>query len=407
MLADGTTNNRIQSLPGVTPTYDSNGNLTSDGTHTASWDAEGNPVQIDATAETYDALGRMVEFGSANKAVVYSPTGGKLALMTGQTLTKAFVPLPGGATAVYTSAGIAYYRHADWLGSSRVASTPSRTKYYDAAYAPYGENYAGSGTTDLSFTGQNQDAVAGFYDFWFRKYNPVHGRWVSPDPAGISATASANPQTWNRYAYVLNNPLAMVDPLGLCVIDGMEYQDNDWACSWLGGGGGGGGGSAGGGGGSFVAVYVPGYYQMYGTNDDIYLEWVDPTWSYVYIPGNIGSPPGLQKSGDMVGGGGNPANNTPQNTQQQAHSCSQQASAAAAPYFNALKWPSANTITGGAVLGGVAKIATKSTPIGVVVSFLSIFRDDIGAAVNGTVVYVVTHEVCATVNGPAGPPASY
>jgi hypothetical protein len=37
--------------------------------------------------------------------VVYAPTGDKLALMNGQTLQKAFLPLPGKATAVYTSSG--------------------------------------------------------------------------------------------------------------------------------------------------------------------------------------------------------------------------------------------------------------------------------------------------------------
>ena len=262
VLANGTTNNRIQSLPGVLPTYDSNGNLTSDGTHTSSWDAEGNPVQLDTSAITYDALGRMVEFGSSHTAVVYSPTGGKLALMSGQSLSKAFVPLPGGATVVYTTSGIAYYRHPDWLGSSRVASTPSQTKYYDVAYAPYGEGYAGSGTTDLSFTGQNQDADSGFYDFMFRKYNPVHGRWISPDPAGMAAVDPMNPQSWNRYAYVLNSPESYTDPLGLCAFSYL-YQDNKGTIHFFcldpvvvsmpgfgppdqtgGGGGGGGGGGA-------------------------------------------------------------------------------------------------------------------------------------------------------------------
>ncbi|MGD0446614.1 MAG: RHS repeat-associated core domain-containing protein, partial [Edaphobacter sp.] len=41
------------------------------------------------------------------------------------------------------------------------------------------------------------------------------GRWISPDPLGVGAMRNTNPQSWNRYAYVLNNPLAMVDPLGL------------------------------------------------------------------------------------------------------------------------------------------------------------------------------------------------
>ena len=89
-------------------------------------------MSVDSTAGslTYDALGRMVEQNRSGvyKQIVYAPTGGKLALMNGQTLSKAFVPLPAGATAVYTSSGLAYYRHSDWLGSSRLATTPSRTK---------------------------------------------------------------------------------------------------------------------------------------------------------------------------------------------------------------------------------------------------------------------------------------
>lgn len=106
--------------------------------------------------------------------------------------------------------------HADWLGSARFASTPSRTKYFDVAYAPYGEDYADSGTTDLNFTGQNQDTVSGLYDFMFREYHPVSGRWIQPDPAGVAAANPANPQSWNRYAYVANSPLDSLDPLEEC-----------------------------------------------------------------------------------------------------------------------------------------------------------------------------------------------
>jgi len=211
--------NGFQTVPGGTPTYDANGNLTNDLSHTYSWDAEGKALTIDGSTVglTYDALGRMVEQarGAAYTEIVYGPGGGKLALMNGQTLSKAFISLPGGATAVYTASGLAYYRHADWLGSARLASTPSRGVYYDGAYAPYGESYAESGTTDRSFTGQNQDTVAGLYDFMFRQYHAVQGRWVSPDPAGLAAVNPGSPQSWNRYTYVSNNPLGLTDPLGL------------------------------------------------------------------------------------------------------------------------------------------------------------------------------------------------
>src|ERR1700730_1856538 len=135
-------------------------------------------------------------------------------IMNGQAPpVKSFVPLPAGGTAIYSATGV-YYHPPDHLGSSRLISTSNRTMSYDGAYAPFGEPYAQAGTSDLSFTGQNQDTVGGLYDFPAREYS-IQGRWPSPDPAGLAAVDPTNPQSWNRYTYVLNNPLALVDPLGL------------------------------------------------------------------------------------------------------------------------------------------------------------------------------------------------
>ncbi|MGB6899702.1 MAG: RHS repeat-associated core domain-containing protein [Candidatus Acidiferrum sp.] len=210
--------NRISTVGGTSATYDANGNSLYDTFRTFSWDADSNPITIGSVTLTYDAFDRMVEqsVASTHSEIVYGPAGVKLALMNGTTLTKAFVPLPGGDTAVYTSSGLAYYRHTDHLGSSRFASTPTQTRYADLAYSPFGEPYAQSGAIDPSFTGQNQDTTAGLYDFLFREQDPNQARWTSPDPAGISAVVPANPQTWNRYAYVANMPLDEIDPLGLC-----------------------------------------------------------------------------------------------------------------------------------------------------------------------------------------------
>jgi len=213
--------NRFATIPGTTPSYDSNGNVSSDGSHTYAWDANGNSTSIDGVSLTFDALDRLVEQNRSGSytQIVYGPTGGKLALMSGQTLQKAFIPLPGQATAVYTSSGLDHYRHSDWLGSARLTSSPSRTVVSTTAYAPFGEPYAQSGTADLSFTGMNPDTVSSDYDFLAREYS-IQGRWPSPDPAGLAAVNPANPQSWNRYSYVINNPLALVDPLGLDYCDG-------------------------------------------------------------------------------------------------------------------------------------------------------------------------------------------
>jgi RHS repeat-associated protein len=267
--------NRITSTPF---TYNNNnGDMTADNNHAYGWDTENKLTGIDTGTSSgacivYDALGRAVEEdkGSAcatsptsSTEIVYSPSGAKLALMNGSTLVKGFVSLPGGVQAVYNSSGLQYYRHPDWLGSSRLATTTSRTSYYDVAYAPFGEPYAGSGTQDLSFTGQNQDTesstvpggAGGLYDFLYREHTPVQGRWLSPDPSGLAAVNPADPQSWNRYAYVGNRPLNSVDALGLfdpvCGLFCPVPCDPsiEPGCTPAGGGGGGEPGGAGGGGG--------------------------------------------------------------------------------------------------------------------------------------------------------------
>src|SRR5712671_798499 len=47
---------------------------------------------------------------------------------------------------LYSATALLYYGHPDHLGSTRFASTPSRTMYFDGAYAPFGEPYAQSRT---------------------------------------------------------------------------------------------------------------------------------------------------------------------------------------------------------------------------------------------------------------------
>jgi len=227
-FSNGADTNQFYSIPGVSVAYDNDGNLLADNLNTYTWDPNwGNPVSSNSTNLIYDALGQMVEqqHGSTYTQILYSPVG-KTALMSGQTLTKAFAYLPGEATAIYNSTGLAYYRHTDWLGSSRLTSTASRTVYSDLAYAPFGEQYAESGTADASFTGQNSDTVSSLYDFSFREHSPSQGRWISPDPAGFAAADPTNPQSWNRYSYVYNFTNSLTDPSGLCTIFVGGVKDN-------------------------------------------------------------------------------------------------------------------------------------------------------------------------------------
>ena len=161
-----------------TPTYDANGNQTSATPATLTWNALNQPITVNSTSATYDALGRMVEkgVGSTYTQFVYNPDGTSLAVYSGG-LTKGTISLPGGSTAVYNASGLNYIRHKDWLGSSRLATTWAHAVYSKEAYAPFGETYNEAGTADRSFTGQDQNVVTnsggtGVYDYLFRKYDP-------------------------------------------------------------------------------------------------------------------------------------------------------------------------------------------------------------------------------------------
>lgn len=222
LLANGNTNNQEQTVGSCAPTYDGRGNLTKDCTFstpaTYTWDIYGNPTSLKGVNLTYDALDREVQVGTTAE-IIYSPLG-KLGIMNGQAAATIRIPLPGGSTAelIGPTAGINHILHPDWLGSVRISSLfHDRSEQYDIAYGPFGESYDGT-SGDLDFTGSLQDTLSGLYDFSYRYYNPVQGRWISADPSALSSVDPTNPQSWNRYAYVLNNPLGAVDPLGLdCV----------------------------------------------------------------------------------------------------------------------------------------------------------------------------------------------
>src|SRR5262249_44422488 len=69
--------------------------------------------------------------------------------------------------------------------------------------------------TTRGFTGQEELADAGLVHLNGRVYDPVVGRVMSADPM---VPDPMNGQAWNRYSYVINNPLAFTDPNGYCFL---------------------------------------------------------------------------------------------------------------------------------------------------------------------------------------------
>ena len=227
-------------------TYDSDGNVTNDGNNVYGWDvfsklkwtaSSGTPnCGSSGMCVTYDAFGRIVERsqGTTWYEQWITPSGGT-AWMSGTTPVFAFWPAPSGGTVLIGVNGAAYnYIHKDWLGSARITSNlSSHVITRDQAYSPYGELYDSFGSGGSQYTGfagtHGNDDYPEMWDTPNRELSIV-GRWISPDPLGLGAAIPANPQSWNRYTYVINNPLAMTDPLGLCL-------DNDKTTCFASGGG--------------------------------------------------------------------------------------------------------------------------------------------------------------------------
>lgn len=110
---------------------------------------------------------------------------------------------------------LAYY-HPDFMGNGILGTSFTQSKVFDRFFAPFGEVYnSQGGPVTASFTGSTQDLDSNRYDFEFREQSPVQGRWLNPDPSSMGASSLGDPQTLNRYSYVRNSAMAMVDANGL------------------------------------------------------------------------------------------------------------------------------------------------------------------------------------------------
>jgi RHS repeat-associated protein len=213
----------IQGPHGVeTLDYDANGNLirrTRGGKETTYlWDYENRliGVQDDSTQVEfrYDGDGRRLEkivdgrvtryFQDGNvipQVLVAASDDGVIRSLPGQPRSGEAGPL-----------GRLYYLE-DSLGSIVGATDPNGalvgTTVYDAFGAARGQS---SLSTQFGYTNEQADEEIGLIFLRARFYDPEDGRFISPDtfPASTFDTT-----TLNRYVYVRNNPVNLVDPMGL------------------------------------------------------------------------------------------------------------------------------------------------------------------------------------------------
>src|ERR1051325_9783452 len=242
-LAFSTSNNRITTA-GFS--YDANGNLTNDTIHPYTFDAENQIKTVDAVnAYTYDGEGQRVrKFVGENARFVYGLGGQLIAEFDGSTGNLKKEYLYGGATLITieptaVNSNGTQYTTSDNLGSARAITNASGSVVSRHDYMPFGEELcAGTGgrttgmgfcavgdTNRKKFTGYERDAETGLDFAQARYFSSTEGRFISADSLLGSL---ANPQTFNRYSYVLNNPLNSTDPTGHLPVSATGSGPGSW-----------------------------------------------------------------------------------------------------------------------------------------------------------------------------------
>jgi RHS repeat-associated protein len=241
--------------------YDDAGNMTSDSINSYTWDAENRMKQVNpgGTGATYTYLGALrVKKVQGSTTTRYIFSGSKvIAEYVNGSLSKEYVYAGGQLVATLDSSGTPTYHHRDHL-STRIETNSTGGTVRTFGQLPFGESWYETGAASKwKFTTYERDGESGLDYAIHRSHSSRIGRFMSTDPLAGSISL---PQSLNRYAYVVNDPVNLTDPLGLeggwaflCTINGMGYsgficeQYLDWMTKAAGNGGGGGGRTGGGG----------------------------------------------------------------------------------------------------------------------------------------------------------------
>jgi RHS repeat-associated protein len=275
-------------------TYDPFGNLTAKtGTGTAppsipvsaqpsALDANGNVTAVYGSTYSYDVENRMYEYtpptsyGIAPSYYAYDTQNRRVWQWNGSTYASPYSTTPNSYTvyfygvngkrlAAYTlTAAVvwqgskvqsltmnsavltqdAYFGGRRLAGMDRVGSA-TQVGSQNVSFYPYGEDKGTPGANDnWKFGTYLRDSATGLDYAMNRYYSSGSGRFMSPDPYQASG-GPAVPQSWNRYAYVQNDPINYGDSAGLfltaedCIADPDLCEADDWGDNGGDGGGGG------------------------------------------------------------------------------------------------------------------------------------------------------------------------
>ena len=167
-------------------------------THTYVYDGDGNLVKATVSGVTTAFIGNYCEYSAGALRKHYYAGGTRIGTRVDSN------PINWLLT--------------DHLGSTAVTTNSSGTATAELRYKAYGTTRYAGGTqqTNYRFTGQRIEPALDLYFYASRWYDPVVGRFLQPDSV---VPQPGNPQSPNRYAYTLNNPVRYTDPTGHWVFE--------------------------------------------------------------------------------------------------------------------------------------------------------------------------------------------
>jgi RHS repeat-associated protein len=209
--------NQVATFGGTPFTYDANGNVTSDGTRSYTWNARNQLASLTGPVNgsfAYDGVGRRRSktIGGTTTQFLYDGlnpvqelAGGTPSanLLTGVAIDEFFTRTDAAGVRNYLT---------DALGSSVALADGAGTIQTEYTYQPFGGTItSGTATANsFSFTGREADGT-GLHYYRARYYDASVQRFIGEDPIGfLGGDASL-------YSYVSNSPQNFTDPEGLCI----------------------------------------------------------------------------------------------------------------------------------------------------------------------------------------------